>query len=176
MAEFKKIKFLLYLAFVAFFVALPATVSAANLYFSPSSGSRAVVATFSVSVYVSSANQAMNAAYGVVSYPADKLTVTSLSKTGSIFTLWVQEPLFSNSAGIVNFEGIALNPGFTGASGKLLTINFRVKTAGLANVLFSEASVLANDGQGTNILTSLNNANFYLGSTNVLSNELVKPP
>ena len=162
MAEFKKIKFLLYLAFVAFFVALPATVSAANLYFSPSSGSRAVGVTFSVSVYVSSANQAMNAASGVVSYPADKLTVTSLSKTGSIFTLWVQEPLFSNSAGIVNFEGIALNPGFTGASGKLLTINFRVKTAGSASLNFSSGTVLANDGQGTNILASLGDAQFNL--------------
>ena len=162
MAEFKKIKFLLYLAFVAFFVALPATVSAANLYFSPSSGSRAVGATFSVSVYVSSANQAMNAASGVVSYPADKLTVTSLSKTGSIVSPWVQEPLFSNSAGIVNFEGIALNPGFTGASGKLLTINFRVKTAGSASLNFSSGTVLANDGQGTNILARLGDAQFNL--------------
>jgi hypothetical protein len=75
----------------------------------------------------------------------------------------VQEPSFSNSAGTVNFEGIALNPGFTGASGKLLTVNFRVKTAGVAGLNFSSGSVLANDGQGTNILTSLGNAQFSLG-------------
>ncbi|MBU2544615.1 hypothetical protein KJ618_04070 [Patescibacteria group bacterium] len=133
------------------------------MYFSPSSGTYAIGSTLSVSVYVSSADQAMNAASGVISFPRDKLEVTSLSKTGSIFSLWVQEPSFSNSAGTINFEGIALNPGFTGASGKLITINFRVKATGVAALNFSSGSVLANDGQGTNILTSLGNAQFSLG-------------
>ncbi|MDP2703929.1 MAG: hypothetical protein Q8P01_01775 [bacterium] len=136
---------------------------AANVYFSPSSGSYAVGSTLSAAVYVSSAGQAMNAASGVISFPSDKLEVTSLSKTGSIFSLWVQEPSFSNSAGTVNFEGIALNPGFTGANGKLITVNFRVKAAGVAALNFSSGSVLANDGQGTNILSSLGNAQFSLG-------------
>ena len=97
--------------------------------FSPSSGEYAVGGVFSVSVYVSSADQAMNAASGAISFPPDKLEVISLSKTGSIFTLWVQEPLFSNSSGAVNFEGIALNPGFTGIGGKLITVNFKAKAA-----------------------------------------------
>ena len=66
----------------------------------------------------------MNAASGVISFPADKLEVVSLSKTGSVFTLWVQEPSFSNSAGTINFEGIVLNPGFIGAAGKTPTIKF----------------------------------------------------
>ena len=109
---------------------LPSGAEAATLYFSPSSGEYAVGGVFSVSVYVSSADQAMNAASGAVSFPADKLEVISLSKTGSIFTLWVQEPLFSNSSGAVNFEGIALNPGFTGIGGKLITMNFKAKAAG----------------------------------------------
>lgn len=135
---------------------------AASLNFSPSSGSYAVGSTLSVAVYVSSTGQAMNAASGVVSFPQDKLEVTSLSKTGSIFTLWVQEPSFSNSAETVNFEGIALNPGFRGASGKLMTVNFRVKATGVALLNFSSGSVLANDGKGTNILTSLGNASFGL--------------
>ncbi|GAI09678.1 unnamed protein product, partial [marine sediment metagenome] len=114
-------------------------------------------------VYVSSADQAMNAASGVVSFPQDKLEVSSLSKSGSIFALWVQEPSFSNSAGTINFEGIVLNPGFTGTAGKIITTNFRVKAAGLANINFSSGSVLANDGKGTNILTSLGSAQFSLG-------------
>ena len=133
------------------------------MYFSPSSGSYIVGSTLSVSVYVSSADQAMNAASGVISFPTDKLAVDSLSKSSSIFSLWVQEPSFSNSAGTVNFEGIALNPGFTGASGKLLTVNFKVTAAGAALLNFSSGSVLANDGQGTNILTNLGNADFSLG-------------
>lgn len=147
----------------AFLAIMPHLAHAANLYFSPSSGSYAVGANFSVSVYVSSADQIMNAASGIISFPHDKLEVTSLSKTGSIFTLWVQEPSFSNNAGTVNFEGIVLNPGFTGAMGKIITINFKIKTAGIALINFSSGSVLANDGKGTNILTNLGDAQFSLG-------------
>lgn len=138
---------------------------AATLYFSPASGSHAVGETFSVGVYVSSSDQAMNAASGMISFPADKLAVTALSKTGSIFNLLVQEPSFSNSAGTVNFEGIVLNPGFSGASGKVLTVTFKAKAAGSAPLTFSSGAVLANDGQGTNILTSLGGAAFSLGES-----------
>jgi len=148
---------------VLFLGALPGVASAANLYFSPSSGSHAVGTTLSVSIYVSSADQAMNAASGVISFPQDKLEVTSLSKSGSIFTLWVQEPSFSNNTGTVNLEGIVLNPGFTGAAGKIITANFRVKAAGVAALNFSSSSILANDGTGANILTSLGKAQFILG-------------
>ena len=155
-------KFLVFISFVFVFFSVCGAANAATLYFSPSSGSHAIGATFSVSVYVSSVDHAMNAASGIISFPSDKLEVTSLSKTGSIFTLWVQEPSFSNSAGTVNFESIVLNPGFTGSSGKAITITFRAKAAGNAPLTFSSGSVLANDGQGTNILTSLGNAQFVL--------------
>ena len=137
--------------------------NAATLYFSPSSGSYEVGKTFSVGVYVSSADQAMNAAFGVITFPQDKLEVTSLSKTGSIFSLWVQEPSFSNALGTINFEGIVLNPGFTGSNGKAITITFRTKAAGNAPLTFSSGSVLKNDGKGTNILTGLGDAAFSLG-------------
>ncbi|MEA2113539.1 MAG: cohesin domain-containing protein, partial [Patescibacteria group bacterium] len=164
MEKTRKIKFLILFAFTsAFFIALPAAVQAASLYFSPSSGSYIVGSMFSVNVYVSSADQAMNAASGVISFPQDKLEITSFSKSGSIFTLWVQEPSFSNALGTVNFEGIVLNPGFTGSSGKIISANFKVKAAGSATLNFSSGSVFANDGQGTNILASLGNASFSLG-------------
>ena len=157
---FKKIKklFLGSILLFAIFGILPTAAQAATLYFSPSSGTHAVNTTFTVNVYVSSVDQAMNAASGVISFPADKLAVDSLSKSGSIFSLWVQEPSFSNSAGTVNFEGIVLNPGFTGSSGKAISITFKTKAAGNASLAFSDASALANDGAGTNILSSFGNA------------------
>lgn len=135
---------------------------AATLYFSPTAGSYAVGARFPVSVYVSSADQAMNAASGNISFPPDQLEVVSLSK-GPIFSLWVRQPTFSNALGSVDFEGIALNPGFTGLGGKLLTINFKTKAAGSAPLQFSSGSVLANDGKGTNILAGLGSAVFTIG-------------
>jgi len=141
---------------------IPFGIEAATLSFSPSSGSYAVGNSISVNVFISNSDQSMNAASGVVSFPSDKLEVVSVSKTGSIFTLWVQEPSFSNSAGTVTFEGIVLNPGFMGANGKAITINFKVKAAGVAVLNFSSGSVLANDGKGTNILSTLGSAQFNL--------------
>jgi len=160
----RKMLFSAGLAFFLFSVsfALGATAQAASLYFSPSAGSYQVGKTFSVSVYVESPGQAMNAASGVISFPQDKLEITSLAKTGSIISLWVQEPSFSNSVGTINFEGIVLNPGFSGSNGKIITLNFKAKSAGNALLRFASGSVLANDGQGTNILSSLGSASFSL--------------
>ncbi len=145
----------------ALFVA-PLRVDAATVSFSPASGSYAIGQTFSVGVYVGSADQAMNAASGVVSFSEDTLEVVSISKSGSIFNLWVQDPSFSNSAGSANFEGIVYNPGFTGTVGKILAITFRAKAEGAAFVSFSSAAILANDGSGTNILEGMGRANFTI--------------
>jgi hypothetical protein len=157
------------------FVLVPLSAHAATLNFSPQSGSYNVGSTLSVNVIVDSSDQAMNAASGVISFPSDKLEVTSISKTGSIFTLWVQEPSFSNSAGTVNFEGIVLNPGFTGSNGKVITITFKTKAAGNAPLTFSSGSVLANDGKGTNILTGMGDAHFSIGTIQPGAPEIITP-
>ncbi|MFC1612690.1 cohesin domain-containing protein [Patescibacteria group bacterium] len=110
----------------------------------------------------SSADQSMNASEGIVSFSADKLTLTSISKGGSIFNLWVQEPSFSNSAGTANYAGVVFNPGFIGSGGKLLTLNFKAKAEGNATLSFTSASVLANNGYGTNIFSDSGTANFNI--------------
>lgn len=158
----KKFYFLIIIFIFSFFVFNFNEADAASLYFSPSSGSYNVGGAFTINVIVASTDQAMNATQGVVSFPKDKLEAVSLSKTGSIINLWIQEPSFSDSGGTVNFEGIVLNPGFTGSNGKIISILFRVKSAGNGELSFSSGSVLANDGKGTNILSSLGNAKFVL--------------
>lgn len=147
----------------------PSSASAATLSFSEPATSYSVGQTFSVGVYAGSSDQAMNAASGVISFPWDKLEVVSLSKTGSILSLWIQEPSFSNSAGTVSFEGVVPNPGYTGASGKILTITFKAKSVGTANLSFSSGSVLANDGTGTNILNGSRVAVVNIGAKSSLS-------
>src|SRR3989338_10744435 len=159
MAPIYKITFAL-----ALFVLAPFSAHAATLNFSPPSGTYNVGSTFSLNITVDSSDQAMNAASGVVSFPWDKIEVVSISKTGSIFSLWPAEPSFSNSAGAVSFEGIVLNPGYIGASGKILTLTFRARNTGQVNVSFSSGSVLANDGTGANILNGLRVAVFTLTS------------
>lgn len=140
----------------------PQIAQAASLRLSPASGTYNVGQTMSVSVLVNSTDQAMNAVSGILSFSRNLLEVTSLSKGGSIMSLWVKEPSYSNSTGSINFEGVVLTPGFSGSTGNIITINFRVKDIGTAQVGFETAQVLANDGNGTDILSRYDGAEFTL--------------
>ena len=126
----KKIKnFLLARVWLLFFIAggffsVVGHVSAATLSLSPSSGTYVVGETFSVSIIANSANQALNAIDSIVSFPTDKLQVTSVSKESSIISLWIEEPTFFNNTGKVSMSGVVLTPGFSGSAGKVLKINF----------------------------------------------------
>lgn len=135
--------------------------AAATLYLSPTSGNVTAGDIFTVSIYVTSTDQALNAYSGTLSYPSSIVEVTGLSPSG-ITEWWVQEPTYSNASGSVSFEGLIPNPGFTGSGGKILTLTFKAKSSGSAPIVFTESSVLANDGQGTNILTGVGNASFTI--------------
>lgn len=162
----------LFYSFLFFF----SFTEAAGLYFSPSFASYKTNDRFSVSVNLSSPDQAVNAVAAVVNFPQDKLEVISLSKTNSIFSFWIQEPNFSNESGTINFEGVIFNPGFIGNTGRIITLNFKVKKEGIAKLSFSSASVLANDGEGTNILKELGNAQFNLSSGDSEVSKTQTPP
>ncbi|MBX4195612.1 hypothetical protein KW796_01490 [Candidatus Parcubacteria bacterium] len=136
--------------FVIIFFVAPVLASAATLFISPESDSYAAGKTFSIRVRVSSP-QAINAVSGSLTFPTDKLQVTSVSKTGSILTLWVADPSYSNSDGKVSFEGVVPNPGWSGTGGTVATVSFRVVGSGSAKVSYTAASVLANDGNGTEL-------------------------
>jgi hypothetical protein len=158
------------LLFIFFFTSTK-TVSASSLILSPTTGVYTVGDSFTVGVYVNSSSAAMNAASGVVSFPADKLEIVTISRNGSIFSLWVQEPSFSNTNGTINFEGIVLNPGFTGTNGKIFSIVFKAKAAGTVSVKFASGSILANDGQGSDILQDLGLAQFTFNTINKTTTE-----
>lgn len=174
----KKLKFFLRLGlFLFIFLALPAGAQdGASLFLAPASGLYNVGSTFSVTVKVNSGGVPINAAEGTVIFNTNELAVVSLSKSGSVFNLWVQEPDFSNALGTINFGGIVFNPGYTGTSGKLLTINFKAKAVGNASVSFSSGAVLANDGSGTNILSTLNNGLYTLKSSSTTPLPLAPAP
>lgn len=140
--------------FLCIVLLTPAFAAAATLSFVPAAGSFSVGSTITVSVVVGSNGTALNAVSGVVTFPKDVVEVVSISKNQSIVSLWVQEPSFSNAAGTINFEGIILNPGYTGVNGKVININLKVKSIGVAAFTFNAGSILANDGSGTEILSS----------------------
>lgn len=137
-------------------------VHAADLVFAPAQGSYERGQTFTVDVYVSNNTQNINAVSGTVSFPTSKLSIRSISKEGSIIKLWAEEPSYSNTGGTVKFEGVILNPGFSGSRGKVISITFSAKAEGSAPLSFSAGEVLANDGNATSVLKNLGTASYEI--------------
>lgn len=142
-------------------VAKPARAASASLYLSPSSGTHIVGNRFSVTVRINT-DTAVNAAQGAISFDSDILKVAGISTGGSIFNLWTTQPTFNNSAGSINFAGGIPHPGYKGNAGKICTITFQSKKTGAGGVRFTSGFALANDGKGTNILSSMGSGNYSI--------------
>lgn len=142
-------------------VGFVSTAEAASLSLSPNTGVYTSGSTFSVKVIVNTDGQSINAAEGTLSFNPKELSVVSVNRSGSIFNLWVAEPAFSNSAGTINFSG-GLPSGYSSSVGNIMNITFRAAGAGTARVSFTNGSVLANDGRGTNVLTSMNSGTYTI--------------
>lgn len=130
------------------------SVSAATLQINSNSSVLSPGETAILSVVLNSESIAINNAEAVIKFSTELLDVISVSKNGSIFSLWVEDPSFSNSTGLVTFNGGVPTPGFTGTRGSVVSFVVRAKKAGSADFTFLTAAVRANDGLGTNVLTS----------------------
>jgi hypothetical protein len=106
-----------------------------------------------ITVYLNTQSKTINNAEAAIYFPVDLVEVVSLNSQGSVFSLWVEQPNFSNINGQISFNGGIPNPGFSG-SGRIVSIIFRAKKAGTASFYFSGAAIRENDGLGTNVLTS----------------------
>jgi len=156
---------------------LPGMASAASFRMAPAAGSFAAGATFPVAIVVDSPDAAINAVSGRIEFPADKLSVVSIGTAGSVVDLWAREPAFSNAAGTVTFEGVILNPGYQGTGGRVLTVIFRGKVAGsTAPVSFGEGSILANDGNGTNLIAGVARGSYVIRAAAVVAGAVAPSP
>ena len=128
---------------------LPLFAQAADLAITPSSGSYSVGQTFTATVQAVPGGDNINAVETTLNFDTSVLSVVSVSKTGSAFSLWTTEPTFSNSAGTIQFGGGSPTP-FSNTS-NLIVITFRTVAEGTGAVSISSASVLAADGRGTDV-------------------------
>lgn len=112
--------------------------------------------TFDIAVRVDSQGQSFNAAQATIQFPKDLLQVKSVdfTSTASAFNFWVEEPVFSNSAGTINFIGGSTS-GVNGSAIPLLRVTFVSKNSGNAVISINDAAITAADGSGTNILSSV---------------------
>lgn len=174
MEEIKKIIVIGALSLLA--LILPRISLAESIYISPSSSSYAHGTTFSVRVLVNTDGSSINAVSGRLSFPTNILNVVSISKDSSIVNLWVKEPSFSNENGVVSFEGITLGGGYSGSDGRAIIVNFKAIGGGKADVKFDSASLLSNDGMGTNILEETKPASFVIGESQQPKHESIILP
>ncbi|KPJ56322.1 hypothetical protein AMJ49_05155 [Parcubacteria bacterium DG_74_2] len=151
-------KKLVALSFIlAAFSILPQAAGAAgaSLYLSPSSGSFFVGNTFNVSVFVNTGGENVNAVDVDLKFDPTKLQVASPTAGKSFIEVWVAQPTYSNTKGILSFMGGIPSPGINTSAGLVSTVTFRVISPGETSIIFSDSSkVLRNDPDGTDILTS----------------------
>jgi hypothetical protein len=151
--------------FLALFLVMPSISFAADLVFSPSTASFSVGQTFNVRAEVNPDGESINAVETSIKYDRSKLSVQAISKTGSAFSLWTTEPEFSNTTGTVNFGGGSPTP-FSKTS-TLVTITFKAIAEGAAEVEYTEGSVLAADGLGTDVLENLRKSVYTINAAAV---------
>lgn len=160
-----------FLAFSILFILVTLTLSVlaaddtfmgASLYFSPLSENPRASSNFTLTIKTDSLAQAINAINGQLVFNPDKLEIINVSRIGSIFNIWLEEPNYSNLKGALSFQGGVPRPGFIGNGGTILHVIFKAKSQGITSVIWKKAEILANDGKGTNILTNLQNYDFVI--------------
>jgi hypothetical protein len=83
-----------------------------------------------------------------VAFPTEALTPLSVSKGGSVITLWTEDPKISN--GKVTLRGGVFRKGFIGRH-TIATIKAKATQNGDADVLVRNSVFLAGDGKGTEL-------------------------
>lgn len=151
------------------------SASAASLSLAPASSTLTVGNITTIKIYVNTENQAINNGEATIQFPTDMLEVISVTKSSSIFSLWVEEPSFSNFTGKIVFNGGVPNPGYTGGSGYIASVTFKAKKQGQASIIFTDGAVRANDGLGTDVLTSKNGSVIQINAPKIIEVPVVAP-
>ncbi|GEM_PF-421779 len=137
---------------------------AAQFFFSPDKGDLVTEQQFDVSIKIKTeGEETLNGSQSKINFDKNLLEVISISKEGSAFNLWIQDPSFSNENGSIDLIG-GITGGISGASLQILKISFKAKATGVAalNFIKEESEITAHDGLGTNILTQVSDASFKI--------------
>ncbi|MAZ30309.1 hypothetical protein CL655_03435 [bacterium] len=110
---------------------------------------RSVAAGDSFSVYVyAGAHRSVNAVDIAVSFPSNQVEVTGIDTGESVISLWTQDPYVEGSQVIL--RGGTFRKGFVGEH-QVARINFKANTGGRAEFSVSETTLLAGDGNGSEV-------------------------
>lgn len=143
-----------YLFIALLLILIPGAAHAAELSITPPLGPVRAGDTFTVNVLLNTGVDSANAVEGRISASAN-LKILRADTHASVVSLWAEAPAVSGNT--VHFAGVipggykgTLSPDWVGyRPGAVLTLILTARNEGAASVSLSEATVLANDGQGT---------------------------
>lgn len=98
---------------------------------------------------LNTANNSVNAIEGVVNVPVGFFDILEVRTGGSFLSLWPERPKVHKDGKITFLGGVPR--GFSGSNGNIITFILRAKKAGAPSVFIEKATVLLNDGLGTEL-------------------------
>jgi len=107
-----------------------------SLYVTPSSGNYNVGDLIPVLIKINTGGETINAAKVTLGFN-ENLEVQNISKAGSIFGLWIEDPSYDNSAKTISFGGAGAGTTYNGSAGKIILVTFKAKTSGAGTINFS---------------------------------------
>lgn len=144
---------------------------AATLYFNPSTIEVGVDEEFRIDLYIDTEGEDVNALEVELTYPKEYINFVDSFYGSSIVTFWIEKPQREN--GKVIFSG-AIPGGFSGtilpdkavkvSNGFISSFIFRPKKEGVGEIQFSDARVLLNDGEATEVDLTLESASINISS------------
>jgi hypothetical protein len=156
---------------------LPMQLQAAQLYFSPKTGTFQPGETISVELRVDNQGECINAADISIGFSKDQVEIVDISRGDSIFSIWITPPVVRQEFGLINMVGgipggyCGRIPGDPSVTNVIATVIMRfknsIKTLPVSTklTLLKTTRVILHDGLGTDAKTILSGAEFSINRT-----------
>ena len=135
------------------------SASASKTFFEAEKTNIIVGDIFEASFFIDTEGKDINAIEGKIVFPEKLLGIKEVSDGNSIVNFWVERPNEKN--GEISFSGI-IPGGYLSKKGFIFSVIFRSLGEGVSPVEIKSIRVLANDGKGTPVETSVNNIQFNI--------------
>jgi hypothetical protein len=156
MKHFLKIPLAL-LVLVWFFPTIP--IFAAQTFFTLDQREVRVGNDIVVGVFLNTESRDINAVEGKILFPEGVLALKQIKDGNSILNFWVEKPVARK--GEITFSGI-IPGGYQNNKGLIFSLIFTPKQTGSISLAMQNIRVLLNDGNGTEVKTTVSNLSFVV--------------
>lgn len=105
----------------------------------------------------------VNASDGTIHFPTQLLTVDRIDTSRSSIDLWGATPEWSNTSGAITWSGGIIKPTLLAGKqdGNILRVSFIANKATPMTLAIDDATLLANNGKGDNVLENSGSVRIY---------------